>query len=570
MTDNFFLLNEGDLKEQDKILKYFYLIDSDSIVKELKSKFSIKREYAESNSITEAFFHSVFENIFTSSSLYNDYLNPDHFLASAFFGEPGRKLSGNVQSDPIFLPHSNNLRCFVAFLKLSLRNYCITQGFFYSLYQSRFPKDGAKKETTRPLSAKNDLFLKSGYFENPEGENNGTDEAQSAQFYNSKFKSYKNLGDSNFLERILKDCHCNIDSSTFDKSKEKLSTVIEVPLVYKHWIYFIFHNDNIKNISRNLTKESQNVLQKHYKNLFTDLQNSETAFEQKCDKFIFHTLSEYYFGFSTINYADILLKQVQNPSEEYEYLKWYRGEILDNILAQLSYCPMPYTRHLFLSYAFAALRYNEDVKCDYLSSHESEALRFITVGTASPIEISSIKGLALIPEYFNTLNNITLPILSSLWNIVLDKLTPNNDSLLDYYKSYIESHYELLTSNFSSFLECEIKEMKDCCFKNEPMNRINTNINSSSFLETLTEKLTNNKNTQSNVAEEFPFSLKPHKDLPKIIYSFFYSEPDSASALHVLSNLYHELGDEPFGKERNQFRKNRALDIFNLFRKHAQ
>lgn len=566
MIDKIFLLNEENIEEQDKILKYFYLVDSDSIVKELESKFSIN---AGSNSITEAFLHTVFENIFTSSSLYNDYLNPDLFFASAFFGEPGRKLSGDVQSDPLLIPYSNNLRCLLTFLKLSLRNYCITQGFFYSLYQSRFPKDGAKKEATRSLSAKNDLFLKPGYFENPDGKNNGTEEAQSAQFYNSKFKSFKNLGDSNFLERILKDCHCNIDSSTLDKSKEKLSTIIEVPLIYKHWIYFIFHNDNVKNISRNLTKKSLNVLLNHYKNLFTDFQNSEATFEQKCDRFIFHTLSEYYFGFSTINYADTLLKQVQNPSKEHEYLKWYSGEILDNILAQLSHCPMPYTRHLFLSYAFAALRYNEDVKCDYLSLHANEAFRFFTVGTASSVEISSAKGLELIPQYFNTLNNITLPILSSLWNIVMNKLIPTNDLLMNYYKTYIESHYELLTSNFSSFLENEIEEMRDCCFKKGYGSCMN-NIDTSSFLGVLMEKLRNDNGTPSGTAEEFPLSLKHHRDLPKIIYSFFTHEPDRNSALHALSNLYQKPNNGPFDKEREQFRRNRAINIFDLFHKHAQ
>lgn len=557
MIDRIFLLNEEKTDEQEKILKYFYLIDSDLIVKELKSTFSAEQAHVDYNSMIESIFHTAFEKIFDFSSLYNEYIDPNSGGASAFFGEPGCKSLPQTR----LLSYGNTLRCFLTFLKLSLRNHCITQGFFYSLSQIQ--------QTSLSLSAKTDEYLKAGYFEKPYYQKENCTEPTLAQFYNSKFKSFKKLGANNFLERILKDCHCDINTYAPNDRIEKLSTVIKVPSVYKHWIYFVFHNDNVKNISRNLAKKNQKSLSNHYKNLFIDFNKKEKEFNKKSDKFIFRTLGEYYFGFSTINYSDTLLKQIHNPSEEYEYLKWYRGEILDNILIKLSCCPMPYTRHLFLSYAFAALRYNEDVKCNYLSLHANEAFRLFTVGTASSIEISSAKGLTLIPEYFNTLNNITLPILSSLWIIVLNKLVSNKDSLMEYYNSYIESHYELLTANFSSFLKCEIKEMKSCYFEKGNKSCKN-DIYTRSFLEQLTKKLHDEKSSQDGATEKFLDSLGFHKDLYKIIYNFLKAESSNELTLQVLSNLYQDVPfDEPLRAEHDQFRINRALNIFELFHKRT-
>lgn len=156
MIDRISLLNEENTDEQDKILKYFYLIDSDLIVKELKSTFSAKQlGDINCDSKIDTLFHTTFEKIFDFSSLYNQYIDPNKGHASAFFGEPGCK----SMSMSHLTSYSNTLSCFLTFLKLSLRNHCITQGFFYSLSQ--------KKQSPKPLSAKYDQFLSSGYFDNP-------------------------------------------------------------------------------------------------------------------------------------------------------------------------------------------------------------------------------------------------------------------------------------------------------------------------------------------------------------------------------------------------------------------
>lgn len=571
MLGEFILLNEKDINKQDDILKYFYLIDSDQIIADLNSSFSNKKIDSSNDSLIDNLFHTTFEKIYEYSLLYNEYINPDNFTYSAFFGEPGLT-SGSSGSNPELeekcRSYRKTLECFQIFLKLFLRNHCITQGFFYYLSQ--------RDSSFVPISSKYDLFLKSGYFDKPnykEADYNN-DENKSPQFYNSKFNSFKDLGKNSFLERLLIDCHCEINMFSSSPSGKKIRTTnILVPPIYKHWVYSIFHTDYIKNISRVLTnvkkdKESNiepnkklNVLLDNYKKLFNSLREEEEKFPKYCDRFIFHTLNEYYFGFSTINYTNILLNTIHHSysSSEYDYLKRYEGSILRNILKQFSYCPMSYTRHLFLSYAFEALRYNEDVECKYLH-HPLNTITFVPTKIKYTEQTLSAKGLILITEFFNTINNITLPVLSSLWVIVLNKLIKDSGLLMKYHKSYIESHYKLLTADFSSLLKDEMNGMKKCCSE-KGIEKTKNNISTQFSLEKLMEQL---EVLQKPYTQENNFLVPSDKHLPDIIYAFL--EPDRNSQLQLLSNVYGQVSSgDAYELQRKNFQHDRAKDIFKLF-----
>ena len=433
MLGNITLLNKDDIKEQNMILKYFYLIDPDKIVKELESLFNMEQMKAADNSLIEKFFNTTFEVIYKYSSLYNEYINPENSTYSTFFNEPGLS-SGSPGSDPEreekCRSHLEKLKCFKIFLKLFLRNHCITEGFFYELLHQDLQRS--------KITSSNDLFLKSGYFEKiADRKETFEQENKTNQYYYSKFKSFKDLGENNLLERLLNDCHCEIEFSDHISGKKTLTTNIQVPNIYKHWIYFIFcESYQVKNVCRNLTKinqckkanydkESNEKLLNNYKNLFYE-SISYNNFSRNCDKFIFNTLSEYHLGFSTINHINILLNEMHNPDSKYKYLKRYDSNILDNILKQMFYCPIPYTRHLFLFYAFEALRYNEDVKCNYLQ-HTVGTMAFSPSKKTYSEQTLSAKGLILITEFFNTINNITLPVLSSLWMVVLNNFIKDSD-----------------------------------------------------------------------------------------------------------------------------------------------
>lgn len=572
MDNKIKLLNEEDINEQDKILKYFYLIDSDQIVAELKELFTLKQMDLHGNSMVDTVFHTTFEKIYEYSSLYNQFINPENPTYSAFFGEPGftsGEPGSHPELDEKFKLTVENLKCFRIFLKLFFRNHCITQGFFYNLFQS--------DSSFLSLTAKYDPFFQLGYFDKssynkndykkdnskeyvPNKNNTKKCDDISAQTYNSKFRFFKNSEKSTFLKRVLEDCHCHIKlDSSYKSGKKTLSTDIKVPIIYKHWIYFVFNESYVKNISRNISDERPNLLLNNYKKLFTEFKNKEQKFSQKCDQFIFHTLGENCFGFSTINYINILLNQIHNSAPEYDYLKRYDGKILENILKQLSHCPMSYTRHLFLSYAFEALRYNEDVKCNYLQ-HPWNTISFSPTKITYTEQTLSAKGLSLITEFFNTINNISLPVLSSLWVIVLNKLIEDKDLLMKYYKSYIESHYELLTADFTPLLKDEMSGMNECCSK-KGIAKCITDISMQFSLEQLMKQPCC---AEGALQEKNIFSLPLDKYLADILYGFM--KPDDNSQLQALSNVYQQVSTgDAYELQRKNFQEDRARTIFEFF-----
>lgn len=568
MLGKIILLNKDNLNELDMILKYFYLIDSDQIVKELKSLFYKKRMNIQ-DTLIDNIFHTTFEKIYEYASLYNQYINPENFTYSAFFNEPGL-ISGIPGSNPElekkYRLHNENLKCFQTFLKLFLRNHCITQGFFYNLLQNN--------SSYVPLTSAFDLFNKLGYFDKPSYKKEDYNkEGRNSQNYYSKFKSFKKLGENNLLKRLLNDCCCEISYLPAYKSGKKiLGTDIKLPLIYKHWIYYIFCESNfVKNVSRNLIKINQNkkannlsyknynLLLTNYIELFYEFDKYRNIFPQNCDKFIFNTLGEYYFGFSTIYYINALLKEIHNPYSEYEYLKRYDGKILENILKQLSNSPMPYTRHLFLFYAFEALRYNKDVKCNYLQ-HSVGTINYSPTKITYSDQTLSGNGLILMTEFFNTINNITLPVLSSLWVVVLNKFIGDSNCLMKYYKSYIDSYYKLLTADFSPLLKDEMNRMKKCCSEKgiaKSIDDISMHFSLKKLIEQL-EVLQDSSMIEDNFLSSFD------ENLCDIIYDFL--EPDRNSQLQALSNLCQKIstGDD-YELQREKFRQNRARDIFEHF-----
>lgn len=552
MIHKTFLLNEGSIEEQEKILKFFFLIDPDQIIMELNA-IPIPQNVTDICAI-DNLFHTVFEKIYTSSALYNPVQLPHSF----FFGEPGCLGKTNDEKD-FKSKHLDTLKNFCVFLKLSFRNYCITQGFFYNL---------TKKNSNSyiPLSAPYEQFLNSGYFANPEYTKDvrGTlgHEDNRYQFYNSRYWSLKTLGNDSFLWKMLIDCSLGLNSSIPLKG-ERFN--FKVPLIYKYWIYFIFIENKIRSLSRNITKNSSRI-SNTYKGIFEIFQSEEEKLDLYVDKFIFRTLGEYYFGFSSIAYINWLLNKIHRLSENKDtadkdsYLIGYRGQILESILSQLSLCPLPYSRHFFLKYALEALRNNKVVECGYLS-HSSNIVmsRLPSEKTIITKEELSARGLELTMKFFHTLNNITLPVLSCLWRIILEKFIDNNDQLLDFYRIYINAHYNILTFDFTSL---SLDDIEACCCNLSPIVPKNDLHYSFSF-ESLDSLIKNTDFYYFKSEKEFLKNISSGKLLSNILHDFLEFSCNKQQAISNLKYLWGNGPDQDI-TEYNTFRFNRAKNIFTL------
>lgn len=540
----YILLQEEDRLRQEQILRFFYLLDPQKIVEGFP-QLSLPKDPGNIYQVSR-FFHFIFEKIYTAASIYNRYTDPRYVTSSNFFGEPGCT-SDSMKGISSYIERLEHMR---TFLKLSLRNHCITQGFFNSLSQ--------KNSTDHViLSAVTEKFLETGYFENPEYEENAYEKIPSDshrhQYYNSKFKSLKKLGADSFSWKVLVDSSMGMNPREIpDKGRFNF----KVPLTYKHWIHSFFTNINIGTLSRHIQGAPGNAVNA-YKEIYKNLQSKEKKYQKSIDKFIFHTMSEYYLGFSTIFYIDRLLGRIKTPSSNEDvHLRRYQGEILLSILKRLSYIQMPYARHLFFDYALEALRYNKEVECKFLA-HPPEVMisRSLMRTPLTKEEINAL-GLRLIPKFFNTLNDMTIPILSCLWRIILGKLINDNDFLFELYKTYVGSYDKLLTADFTTL---SFDDMADCCSKNR-IDIPEDDITASFSLDVLMEKIDHIDSPSPGL---FVNTVRSKKDYSSMICDFLRMSQEPSGPTDI-SRLF-QIEGKKYGSQLDLFHYNRAKNIFDLF-----
>ncbi len=540
------LLREGSMERQELILKYFYMIDPAQIINQL-AEHPIPKDTSDTKTIDD-FFHTIFEKIYRASTLYDRYLDPTYNSFDSFFGEPGCTSSSIVD----YRRYTARLEHMRAFLKLSLRNHCITQGFFNSLSEKNSDEHVF-------LTGTYDAFLNSGYFSNPKyvKENYKKVESDSRihQKYHSKFNALKKLGEDSFIWRVLVDSSLHMNGAM---PSDAPRFRFKVPLVYKHWIRSCFINYRTGTLSGHIKKESKDTYSL-YETIYNDFQSDENLLEHPLDKFVFHTMSEYYLGFSTLSYINSLMGKIQNsPSDEDAHLKRYRGQILESTLNRLSNCPMPYARHLFFTYALEALRYNENVECKFLSSTPGIGMKRSSMTTPFTDEERDALGLRLIPRFFNTLNHITLPILSSLWRIVSEKLIEDKELLFELYKTYVTSHDRLLTADLSTL---SFEDMADCCSE-KSLTTPQNDICASFSLAILEQKLSSE---DSNRSTPFADKVFHQKALSSMICDFLKMSQDRSDSPYVYKLFQTEQTDTSQKYELDLFRFNRANNIFKLF-----
>lgn len=504
------LFKGKSLKEQDHILKYFYLIDSKDLAKRIHNRCKNINIFSDTNSVlTEAnidvFFNVSFEELYTYIEQYLNFI-PESTKSYSFFGESAYAYDNEVM--PMLL-------------KLSLYNFCISEGFFYFLEKENFydttkTNSYDKEKAFRPLSACHESYFKLGFFS---GKNSiemhdkidaGSCTFQTWTHHASTFLSQDN---ESFLHYVVKDLSknsakedtnyylscisnlektfCNDKQSTLVKEKLGFSSHVKrkidiyVPCIYKFPIYKYYKEQSLSSLSRNITRTlkadatskkakcSDNTYKNIiylYNNLYNNLydlevQNSNpktiTVSSHACfdtDSYIFRTFNERYFGFSTFSYISNLLAKSEDSSSDYYK---YRGEEFNNTLKNLANCPLVYSRHFFLEYALEAIIHNESLERGFLTTPTNAVGHISTPSKTLNSNEKISKGLALLTKYFQMLNEMTLPIISALWTTTMEHLKFHFEQEMQtpYYQKYIDKHFYLLTADFTKL---KPDELKDC------------------------------------------------------------------------------------------------------------
>jgi len=140
---NLDIFSNKDNIEQEYILKYFFLTDPIALAKDIIDKLPTALK-----DITDidSFFHITFEELYNYLGLYSDFISTNGNLHT-FFGES------------VF--DSDTLTVLSYLLKLSLYNFCISEGFFYFLENDCFYN---ANRAFYPLTATYKDYFRTGFF----------------------------------------------------------------------------------------------------------------------------------------------------------------------------------------------------------------------------------------------------------------------------------------------------------------------------------------------------------------------------------------------------------------------
>ena len=473
------IFSQKSIMEQEYILKYFFLIDPDSLAIDIRKQLNAQgREFSlEDINDIDLFFHIAFEELYKHLSLYSDFI-PTNGNMNTFFGES------------VFDSEQQSILSFL--LKLALYNFCISEGFFHFLEDNYFIN---AEKSFYPLTATYEPFFQTGFFSNPtynENFHQTSDAYESTRIHinwNHHASIFNKLDDDSFLRFVVRDClrdnsatikqyYNNAIASAKIKHTRKLkkslgfSPLIKntlklyVPNIYKFSAYTYFTERSLSSLSKNMkrTKDSEktgktvssnntykNIISL-YNNLYKVLKVSEldTLSSSKADVYIFRTLNERYFGFSTISYLE---KNYTNSD-----FSAYKGSIFSETLRDLSLCPLVYSRHFFLNYAINALKNNKVLETQFLTVPAT-----IKIAESAPEKhLTESETLLLkqdlIKNYFRTLNRMVLPLFSALWKTTISHLMESLEVQVpvEIFQKYIENHFELQSADFTEFTEDEL------------------------------------------------------------------------------------------------------------------
>ena len=436
-------------------LKYFYHIDSHTIVNNLKEKLS-------SNFDVTQTFQTIFNEMIPACKLFSEYiLSNDYLPSTSFFNDYYPKDIVRAKASTL-----------VFLCQASLFHHCILHGFQNQLSTAVLRNNKVKikfnhNPTTIALTGANDRDIEYGFFASL-NRNKKCEEPKDlniSQKYNSTYYN-------RFIKNSAGYSHFLLTESSGDSSTKKIT----VPVYQSTPFLFLFKSNNtvpldkalLSPSNRNLinrylllAKESEKWKNTHFEQFFDDCNKHNDCSMcdhnskcNHCDSVLFDMVLESSYGFKLLNNLELFLSQMQDADSPTHLLESQAFiEIISNYVFTL---PITYNRAIFLDYTcYAALnsRNLQDVPYppqpfsslgERFSSVEQSTDKFATDATQC------------ISNFFRMLNYCTLPLLEDLWDVITTELY---DTIpLDYscYVQFIEKYYKQITADYSSIFAKDI------------------------------------------------------------------------------------------------------------------
>lgn len=418
--------NNQSIDERKYRLKYFYLIDIESMINRIQSTRAYKDFNAEKISSIQALFLTIFSEITSANKLFSDYIlscnNPIHLT---FFDE-------NTKDTEVLALN--------ALSSISLFHHCILTKY-YSLQNAN---------KTIPLSGTNEFMVRSGVIQPltldvdnlPDSLMEAKRRSIDKNVHQNSYSRNQHLKErANYYHHFLLDL-----VAPENENAHRISPVHNAAFAFFLWIA-----PSVNMFSKSLLnpEESSKNLIKKYQRLLNESKEwcHSSAY---LDKILFDICAESSFGFSFITYAADLLNKMgiySEPNNAFS-LKDLDGQSFLNILTYFFNLPITYNRSIFLKYALKAILATNYLNPNFPSNFQNSAGKYMSV-TQKPKVIMASESLKLLSDYFHMLSFVTLPMIEDLWFVLTDPVTINMEINLTCFETFIKEYFFNITSDYT-------------------------------------------------------------------------------------------------------------------------
>lgn len=424
-------------------IEYFYLIPVNQIADDICSEISNYK-----NIKNEVLLDIVFKHVYKGASLYYDFIDGD--IYHTFFKEnPG-----------------SPLRCGLCkLLYFSIQNNCILNAYFGEL---------ASSSITIKLSGKN-MPLASKYITDLIGTSHVPKQLRGevdSQFFNNRKRIYKkDLSQGTYTCKIIESL--NLSDNKNDR----------FPIMILQYLSpaanFLFLQDACSKFGRSLLNNENKKpddeqaqvdrLLDKYKKVWNEYTKCQMNYSVPIDKLIFQSEIENIFGFSFFSSIYSKLDEIHRmEGSNSKCLKDLEGQPFNNIILQIANLPIFFGKSLFFRYICYAFESSENIDSSYFEEHAKDIATCNP--TSLPKSLQIISGLELMDKFFTILRCISLPVLFSLWKVVIHELELRGLFTVqtsDLYKEYLEKNIDMLTYNYNSLSDDKITLFSKECLQQE-------------------------------------------------------------------------------------------------------
>lgn len=221
---------------------------------------------------------------------------------------------------------------------------------------------------------------------------------------------------------------------------------------------FLFTEDHCKKFSTLLNNHKN--ISYIYNKLWNCYLDQLKQYSKTIDKIIFESEINAIFGFSFFNSVFKTIEQIHNTSVSKEKnLKDLEGQLFNNIILQSARLPLFFNKELFLKYACIAFLYAPQI--DYSYFEQSAKYGMFRIDSSASKEQQVIVCLDLMRKFFQILYSVTIPVLYSLWEVVIYELRQKKLPLslnMDIYINYLSNNYDCINYSYNFIPDSIISE----------------------------------------------------------------------------------------------------------------